>query len=186
MIHLLCKFLFALALLSELSFAQSLSDLVTVATPRSLELSGDGSRLWYQIGQAWWEVETRPGSAPKRLSQHTPAAVEKRRVSPDSKKAAYLSDYRVDKDAYVGPALLFCDCVAQSGPRAISRKPVLDFQWADDSNSLWVIAVDGADEPVGRMTLDGVFRKSSLGPALRRRGGFAAANGVVAWVSARR
>jgi hypothetical protein len=27
-----------------------------------LEFSSDGSRLWYQIGQAWWELETRPGS----------------------------------------------------------------------------------------------------------------------------
>jgi dipeptidyl aminopeptidase/acylaminoacyl peptidase len=64
----------------------------------------------------------------------------------------------------------------------VSRRVILDFQWAADSKSLWVLTIDGADEPVGRLFLDGRFEKITRQPALRRRGGFAAANDVVSWV----
>jgi dipeptidyl aminopeptidase/acylaminoacyl peptidase len=60
--------------------------------------------------------------------------------------------------------------------------PILAFQWAKDSNSLWVLASEGADEPVGRLSLDGRFEQASRGDALRRLGGLAAANDVVVWV----
>lgn len=60
--------------------------------------------------------------------------------------------------------------------------PVLEFQWARDSNSLWVIAANAADEPVGRLNLNGRFEQVSQGAAMRRIGGLAAANDVVAWV----
>ena len=60
--------------------------------------------------------------------------------------------------------------------------PILAFQWARDSKSLWVIAANGTDEPVGRVTLDGRFEQASQSAAMRRMGGLAAANDVVAWV----
>jgi len=59
---------------------------------------------------------------------------------------------------------------------------VLEFEWAQDSNSLWVISVNGADEPIGRLDLDGRFEQVSHGPAMRRAGGLAAAADVIAWV----
>jgi len=60
--------------------------------------------------------------------------------------------------------------------------PILAFQWARDSKSLWVIAANGADEPVGRLNLGGRFKRVSQGAAMRRIGGLAAGNDVVAWV----
>ena len=69
-----------------------------------------------------------------------------------------------------------------SKPRPVSQMPVLEFQWARDSKSLWVIAANGADEPVGRLNLNGRFEQVSQGAAMRRIGGLAAANDVVAWV----
>jgi hypothetical protein len=39
--------------------------------PRFLELSSDGSRLWYKLGAQWWEVSTAPNSKPKRTTHAT-------------------------------------------------------------------------------------------------------------------
>ena len=45
-----------------------------------------------------------------------------------------------------------------------------------------MISVNGADEPIGRLDLNGRFEQVSHGPAMRRAGGLAAAADVVAWV----
>ena len=58
--------------------------------------------------------------------------------------------------------------------------PVSALQWAADSGSLWVIGIDGAGEPVGRLQLDGRFEVVSKGPALRWQGGLAAARDMLA------
>jgi dipeptidyl aminopeptidase/acylaminoacyl peptidase len=169
----------AFTLLASSAFGQSLREMGELTSARSLDLSADGSRLWYQVGQKWWVVDTKAGAVPTAVVGHQLKPAEKRRLSPDGKKMAYI-DVEIP---VAGPSLLFCACGKPStDPRPISRRVVIDFQWAADSNSLWVITVDGADEPVGRLFLDGKFEKVSRQPALRRRGGFSAANDVVAWV----
>jgi hypothetical protein len=67
--------------------------------------------------------------------------------SPDGKHVAYLGAERP-----YGPTLLV-STTGEPGAAAkpISRKPVIAFHWAADSNSLWVIGTDGTDEPVGRL-----------------------------------
>ncbi len=186
------KLICSLALLPAICSAQTPSELEGLEAPQSIELSPDGSRLWYKLGQNWWEVETRPNSQPKRADEHQPPdatqppevkgspRLSSVRRSPDGKRVAYLDAEQPD-----GPQLLFCLCGEQSEsskPRPVSRMSILQFQWARDSNSLWVIAADGTDEPVGHLNLDGQFEQVSQGAAMRRMGGLAAANDVVAWV----
>jgi dipeptidyl aminopeptidase/acylaminoacyl peptidase len=80
---------------------------------------------------------------------------------------------------------MFCkiaDPRASSKARPLSRMPVLAFQWASDSKSLWVIGAAGADEPIGRMSLDGHFEPVSQTAALRSLDGLVAGNDVIAWV----
>jgi dipeptidyl aminopeptidase/acylaminoacyl peptidase len=180
------------ALLSAACFAQSTSELAALRVPRSVELSSDGSRLWYKLGEHWWEVETGSNRQPKQATKRELAPLEQPpqvqgtgrlsspRRSPDRKKVAYL-----DAERPYGPLLLFCQCgkqEANSKLQPVSRMPVIGFQWAQDSNSFWVIAVDGTDEPVGRLELNGRFEPISQGPAMRRTSGLAAANDVLAWV----
>lgn len=173
-----------LALLPILAFAQSPGQLRDLVAPRLLALSSDGSRLFYKLGQNWWEVETGRNPRPKRAGRHpaqeptTPAVQGTRRLSresPDGKRVAYLDAQRL-----FGPALLFCCGSPQPDP--LSPMPILDFRWASDSNSLWVIAAAGPDETIGRLYLDGRFQPRSQGEAMRRTGGLAAAGDVVAWV----
>jgi hypothetical protein len=45
---------------------QSLSDFRALTSARSLDLSSDGNRLWYQVGQKWWVVDTKAGSHSRR------------------------------------------------------------------------------------------------------------------------
>jgi dipeptidyl aminopeptidase/acylaminoacyl peptidase len=177
------------------SSGQSLADLYTLVHARSLELSSDGTRLWYQLGEDWWEVATNSDTAPIRLARHDPAPAPAKpaqvpvtktatgiSVSPDGKKIAYLDTDAGDK--IPGPTYLFCLCgqTVTGSLRPITRMPVLAFRWDDDSESFWIIAGDGPDEPVGHLSASGQFERITQDPALRRRGGFAAANGVIAWV----
>jgi len=186
------KLIWLLALLPAICSAQSTTELQGLVAPRSLDLSADGARLWYKLGQDWWEVDTAPNSRPKRIDTHLGANIEKPpqvqgtprlsspRRSPNGKRVAYL-----DAEKPYGPLFLFCLCGEQhenSKPRRVSRLPILDFQWARDSQSLWVIAVNVADEPIGRLYLDGRYEQVSQGAAMRRIGGLAAANDVVTWV----
>jgi dipeptidyl aminopeptidase/acylaminoacyl peptidase len=183
----------SLVLLPVICFAQSPSELQELAAPESLDLSPDGSRLWYKLDRNWWEVETRPNSRPKQVDDHRLADIDKPsevqgsprlssvRRSPDGKRVAYL-----DAEKPYGPLLLFCSTSGEANEnskrRPVSRMPILQFEWARNSNSLWVIAANGADEPVGRLNLDGHFRQVTRGAAMRRKAGLAAANDVIAWV----
>src|SRR5262249_52487351 len=139
-----------------------------------------------------WEVETGLSQRPKRSDKRETAPLEKPsqvqgtarlsspRRSPDGKQLAYL-----DVEKPYGPLLLFCQCRGQemnSKPLPLSRTPIIAFQWAQDSNSFWVIGVNGADEPIGRLDLNGHFEQITQGAAMRRTGGLAAAGGIVAWV----
>ena len=48
--------------------------------------------------------------------------------------------------SHTAPDLLYCLCEGEDGkPRVISRMPVMAFQWASDSRSLWVIGLNAAD-----------------------------------------
>jgi dipeptidyl aminopeptidase/acylaminoacyl peptidase len=181
----------SLAMLPAVCYSQSVSELRELLTPASLDLSSDGTLLWYKFGKDWWEVGTVPNSKPKRAPVHQPAAADKPpdvhgtprltspRRSPDGKRVAYI-----DAEKPYGPGLLYCLCDGSENgkPQQVSRMPVLAFQWASDSNSLWVIASDVADQPIGRLSLDGRFQRVSQGPAMRVFGGLPAANDVVAWV----
>ena len=186
------KLFAAIPLLSAISLAQSVAELEALRVPQSIALSSDGSRLWYKMGRHSWEIGTSPGARPKRVDtyetvtgQEPPQVLGTRRLSnprrsPDGKKVAYL-----DAENPYGPLLLFCVWDNQqqtTRPQPLSRVPVLAFEWAQDSNSLWLIAVNGADEPIGRLDLNGRFEQLSHGPAMRRAGGLAAAADVVAWV----
>lgn len=188
----LIKLFVTMALLPAISLAQSVHELEALRVPQSIALSPDGSRLWYKMGKHSWEVGTGPNSRPKRVERYQTVTTEEppqvlgtRRVfnlrrSPDGKKVAYL-----DAEKPFGPLLLFCVWDNQrqtSRPQPLSRVAVLAFEWAQDSNSLWVIAVNGADEPLGRLGLNGHFEQVSHGPAMRRGGGLAAGADVVAWV----
>ena len=186
------KLLAAIALLPAIGVAQSVDEFWALRVPQSIVLSTDGSRLWYKLGRDSWEMGTGPNSWPKRVDKYEATTTEtstevlgtrrlsNARRSPDGNKVAYL-----DVEKPYGPLLLFCVCNNQQEtrkPQPLSRVPVLEFQWAQDSNSLWVIAVNGADEPIGRLDLNGRFEQISHGPAMRRAGGLTAAADVVAWV----
>ncbi len=60
-------------LASTLCFAQSAADLQSLATPQQLELSADGSRLWYKLGSDWWRIETAGNARPERDNHHQSA-----------------------------------------------------------------------------------------------------------------
>ena len=183
-------FVCSLALLPTICVAQSVGELRGLLVPGSLGLSSDGTRLWYKVGPDWWEIGTAPNSRPARAQAHQPAAADRPpdvqgtprltspRRSPDGKRIAYL-----DAEKPYGPGFLYCLCGRETGkPQPVSRMPVLAFQWASDSNSLWVIASNVADQPFGRMDPDGHFDQISQGAAMRIAGGLTAANDVVAWV----
>src|SRR5262249_28007479 len=152
------RILCAMALLPAL-FAQTPTEMYRLQTPTSIELSADGSELFYRLGKEWWKVETGLSQRPKRSDKRETAPLEKPsqvqgtarlsspRRSPDGKLLAYL-----DVEKPYGPLLLFCQCSGQemnSKPLPLSRTPIIAFQWAQDSNSFWVIGVNGTDEPIG-------------------------------------
>ncbi len=181
-----------LAVFAAICFAQSPSELEELVAPQQLEVSSDGMRVWYKLGQNWWEVDTAQNGSPKHVDDRRSVDADKlpqvrgtprlssARRSPDGKRVAYL-----DAEKQYGPLLLFCLCADQHGnskPLRVSRMPILAYQWARDSKSMWVIAANGADEPVGRLYLDGRFEQVSQGAAMRRLGGLAAGNDVIAWV----
>jgi dipeptidyl aminopeptidase/acylaminoacyl peptidase len=176
----------ALVLLPGLGVAQPELKMQRLIGPQHLELSKDGSRLWYKLGVQWWEVSTAPYSTPKRATDRSPRQETVRMSgnrrssdvkSPDGKHVAYLGVERP-----YGPTLLFSTTgQPDAAGEPISRMPVCAFQWAADSKSLWVIGVDGADEPVGRLHLDGRFEAATNRPAMRRQGGLTAANDMLAW-----
>src|SRR5262249_18843165 len=109
------KLICSLALLIGIGFAQSAAELQSLVSPRSLELSSDGLRLWYRLGTNWWEVTTAANSRPRRADKHRTADLDKppevqgtRRLSsprrsPDGKRVAYL-----DAEKPYGPLVLFC------------------------------------------------------------------------------
>jgi dipeptidyl aminopeptidase/acylaminoacyl peptidase len=191
MVNLGARLLCLLSLLSAVCSAQSVTELRELSVPASLDLSSDGARLWYKLGQEWWEVGTAPSSKPHRVETHQAAAAGKppevqgtprlasSRRSPDGKRVAYL-----DAEKPYGPSYLYCFCgQEQSGkPLAVSRMPIFAFQWAKDSNSLWVIASNVADQPLGRLYFDGRFEQLTQNPAMRIMGGLSAAGDVVVWI----
>jgi hypothetical protein len=100
--------------------------------------------------------EVRPVEKPPPEVRGT-RRLSKSRTAPDRTKVAYL-----DAEDPNGPLLLFCLCGQQwqaTKAQPLSRKPILDFQWAQNSESFWIITVDGADEPIGCMSLQGRFEK---------------------------
>ncbi len=185
--HACGRLAYTLLWLPGLASAQPQLEMQRLIAPRLLEFSPDGSRLWYKLGDQWWEVATASNSTPKRTKHRAPPqdvapTTATRRSSdeksPDGKRVAYLGAERP-----YGPTLLF-SAADEPGAAAkpVSRMPVIAFHWAADSNSLWVIGTDGADEPVGRLHLDGRFDTVSKGPAMRRLGGLSAAHDMLAWV----
>jgi len=169
------KFVCPLLMLSALASAQTQLDILRLVAPRFLELSPDGSRLWFKLGNNWWEIATAPNAKPKHATHTAPQQEarnlalitqthrSKNETSPDGKRFAYLGGERP-----YAPTLVF---VAETGSsiaaRPISRMPITSFHWSADSNSLWVTGSDGADEPIGRLHLDGRFDVITHGPALR-------------------
>jgi dipeptidyl aminopeptidase/acylaminoacyl peptidase len=177
----------ALVLLPGIALAQPELEMQRLIAPRFLQLSPDGSRLRYKLGAQWWEVSTTPNSRPKRTAhgaapEAAAAMTATRRSrdekSPDGKRVAYLGVERP-----YGPVLLFSATLEEgAAAKPVSRMPVIAFHWAADSRSLWVIGIDGADEPVGRLHLDGRFATVSDGCAMRRLGGLSVVNDTLAWV----
>jgi len=189
----------ALLLIPRAGRSQSFEDMSRLLHPLLADISSDGSTLWYRIGQdtqlrdGVWEIPIDSDAAP-RLSAHTipkaeaaptiPGSADASNIlrSPDRKKIAWLD---FDKDELAGPRYLYCSCGQPAKAeklQPISRKPIVAFQWAEASNSFWVIAMEGPDEPVGLLHEDGRFERTTNAPALRRRGGFLAAGGAVAWI----
>jgi len=167
------------------TFAQSIVDIQRIRAPHLVELSRDGSRLWYKFGENWFEVSADGKSRPTPVS-HLPASATKPlevkgskrlstiRTSPDGKRIGYL-----DAEVPWGSSMLYCLC-GDTAPKLISRLPMNDFQWASDSNSFWVVATHVSDDTVGRLTMDGHFEAISQGPAMRRT--LAVADDIVAWI----
>lgn len=189
----------ALLLFPVTGHSQSFEDMSRLLHPLLLDMSPDGSTLWYRVGQdtqlrdGVWEISIDSDTSPSLSTHSIPKAESPLTIpgspnasnvarSPDGKKVAWLD---FDKDELVGPRYLYCSCgqPAQGQKlRPISRKPMVTFQWAESSNSFWVLAMDGPDEPVGLLHEDGRFEQITKTPAFRRRGGFLAAGGAVAWV----
>jgi dipeptidyl aminopeptidase/acylaminoacyl peptidase len=182
----------SMVLLPDFCLAQSVADLQRLTTPQHLEFSPDSSRLWYKLGANWWRIDTAPNSQPERDSHHQSQEASNMpqissnprvfgaRTSPNGNWNAYL-----DAEHPYGAQLLFCvrpDQPDNPKPQPLSQMPILAFQWASNSQALWVIAADGADEPVGRITLDGRFEQLTQSAAMRRIGGLVSANDVLAWV----
>ncbi len=57
-----------LLLISMAGWGQPELTFQRLATPRHLDLSVDGSRLWYQMGTDWWELPTGKAATPKRAT----------------------------------------------------------------------------------------------------------------------
>ncbi|HTG74359.1 MAG TPA: prolyl oligopeptidase family serine peptidase [Terriglobia bacterium] len=190
---------FVMLLLPLVGYGQSLADMSELLHPLLIEISPDGATLWYRIGQdaqlrdGLWETSVNSDRAPRLSNRIVPKAEARPSVpgspnassvtrSPDGKHVAWLD---TDKDESMGPTYLYCSCHQQAQDtklQPMSRKPILAFQWAETSNSFWVIAGDGPDEPVGHLNSDGHFEQITRTPAVRRRGGFVASGGAVAWV----
>src|SRR4030095_5916247 len=91
-----------LLLISVAGWAQPELNFQRLAPPRHLDLSIDGSRLWYQMGTDWWALPTGKAPPPKRATHPNPPAgrgaaasmpVTRRSddvKSPDGKSVAYL------------------------------------------------------------------------------------------------
>jgi hypothetical protein len=180
------------ALSVGICIGQSVTELQNLVVPEDLDISPDGSQLWFRLGDSWWHVDTAPDSHPKRIDDHHTPRVENLleiqgtsrfsspRKSPDGRRIACL-----DAERPYGPELLFsrtADPRESSKARPLSRMPILAFQWASDSRSLWVIGTSGADEPIGRMSLDGHFEPVSQTAALRSLDDLVAGDDVLAWV----
>src|SRR5882672_1841281 len=182
----------ALLLFPVTGNSQSFEEMSRLLHPLLLDMSPDGSTLWYRVGQdtqlrdGVWEISIDSDASPSLSTHSIPKAESPLTIpgspnasnvgrSPDGKKVAWLD---FDKDELVGPRYLYCSCgqPAQGQKlRPISRKPMVTFQWAESSNSFWVLAMDGPDEPVGLLHEDGSFEQTTKTPAFRRRGGFLAA-----------
>ena len=122
------KLVCSLALLRAICLAQSATELQELVAPQLLDLSSDGLRLWYKLGQNWWEVDTDRNSRPKRVDNHrsmnmdkpaqvkgTPRLSSPRR-SPDRKRTAYL-------DAQSLMALCCCFVCPANNTRTSTRGP---------------------------------------------------------------
>src|SRR5262249_28287855 len=120
----------------------------------------------------WWVIETAPNSKPMPTDPHPTPEPQKlpelegtRRLtsakrSPIGNRIAYL-----DAEKPTGPLVLFCRCGEgdSATARPVSRMATEAFQWARDGNSFWVLADIGAEQPVGRLYLDGRFDPISQG-----------------------
>src|SRR5678815_2660978 len=184
---------FALCLLLSFSTrgsSQTVAEMANLQGALPVEMSPDGSTLWYRIGQGSrlldgvWEISVSAGGAP-RLSNHSVPKAQPALVIPGSPEASNVRRSPDGKEiAYLKERSLYCSCKRSPDgkPSAVSGKSILAFEWADTSKAFWVIAGDGPDEPVGLLKVDGHFEQVTKTPALRRRGGFVAAGGSVAWV----
>jgi dipeptidyl aminopeptidase/acylaminoacyl peptidase len=176
--------------LASLAVAQPEVEMLRLPVALFLELSPDASKLWYKLGGDWFEIAIKPDAKPKRTTHSHPpqeprdlslvAATRRGRdeTSPDGKHIAYLGGERP-----YAPALVFVADTGSSSPaRPISRMPISSFHWAADSNSLWVTGSDGADEPIGRLHLDGRFDVITQGAALRTQSPLITAGDLVIWI----
>jgi dipeptidyl aminopeptidase/acylaminoacyl peptidase len=176
-------------LFASVACAQPEVEMLKLTAPRNLELSSDGSKLWYKVGADWFEIATAPNARPKKTTHTAPpqqpndlAGITRNRrgpdqISMDGKRVAYLGAERP-----YAPTLLFVGGAGGAPAAPISRMPVSFFHWAADSNSLWVVGADGADEPIGRLHLDGRFDIITHGPALRTLSPLLTAGDLAVWV----
>jgi len=164
--------------------------MLKLTVPRYLELSADGSKLWYKIGADWFEISTTASAKPKKTTHTAPpqeprnlaVMTQTRRgkdeISFDGKHLAYLGAERP-----YAATLLFVGVTGSDTPaKPISPMPITSFHWATDSNSLWVTGSDGADEPIGRLHLDGRFDIITRGAALRSLSPIVTSGDLVLWV----
>jgi dipeptidyl aminopeptidase/acylaminoacyl peptidase len=118
--------------------------------------------------------QVRDLAADSQLSYHGP------KWSPDGRNIAYEATSQTD---WWGNSYVYLSPAAGGTPQKLSRdfdEEIDQFEWSDDSGSLYFTGAKGVDEHVWRVTLDGKISVVDGRPGVARQ--ISIASGNMAWV----